>query len=146
MKLTNDERAEIVARRLSYEADLGLFFWRPRPLSDFDHLPEAERLNAYMTFKGRYEWRPVVPTPVSHVGLAIRFVSEDMAVFAHRAAWLLTTGWWPRSHLHPIDGDRYNYRVENWVDRQGRTAHDFIRFAPKPAVQLEMEPLWIAAE
>lgn len=142
--LSDDERAEIVTRRLRYDIAEGLFYWLPRPESDFEgRLPEWEAMVGYRAFEGRFANRPVVPTDAAHAGVSIRFTSERTTVLAHRAAWLLVTGFWPKK-LFAIDGDRHNYRVENWHDKHGKTALDYA-YLPKEQ-QLEMEPLWIAAE
>ena len=74
--------------------------WRYDPETGLLHWLEAAR-------------KPVGPT-ASRYYVSVGF--EGRSYKAHRLAWLLTFGEWPKDEIDHIDGDRSNNRLGNLRD------------------------------
>lgn len=90
---------EDVQKRLSYDAETGEFTWLP-----------------YRDRTGRPSQRPGQKAgTVNNMGyVAINVLRRPY--LAHRLAWLLTHGEWPRHHIDHINGDKQDNRLANLRD------------------------------
>ena len=65
-------------------------------------------------WKNLYNGREAFLTRDTNGYLRGRFLKKDLA--AHRVAWLLYYGTWPKHQIDHIDGDRANNRIKNLRD------------------------------
>lgn len=86
-------------RVLRYEPDTGLLYW-----TDLAH----------KSVKGRKAGTP-------HTTGYIVVMYHGQFFKAHRIAWLLTHGEWPKQSIDHIDGDKTNNRISNLRDVDGTT-------------------------
>ncbi|MCY1340613.1 HNH endonuclease [compost metagenome] len=92
---------------LSYDAETGIFSWRPRPVSEFSSARQ------FKTWNKRYAGKKAGKQS-SGGYLQIRF--DGQAHAAHRMAWLVTYGDWPVNDIDHINGIRLDNRIANLRD------------------------------
>lgn len=102
-----DITPKLLRQLLRYDAETGLLFWLPRPREMF----VSDR--AFGCFKKRYEGKEALGY-LSHgykTG-AVFYVSMR----AHRAAWAIVHGCWPKGEIDHINGVRDDNRLANLRD------------------------------
>lgn len=87
--------AEYIRQLLHYDAETGVFTWRPRPASMF---VGGKRPAAYMaaTWNARFAGKPA--GSVSKNGYVYFLILGEKRL-AHRVAWLYVTGEWPKEQI-----------------------------------------------
>jgi len=95
---------------VSYDPDTGLFAWLPRD-ADFYSGPSAA--TSCKRWNTMYAGKPALKTRDGAGYLEGEFLGYR--VLAHRAAWAIAHGEWPRVIDH-IDGDPENNRIANLRD------------------------------
>lgn len=98
-----------VAELVRYDALTGKLFWLPRQPTDFDtkHNSPAQACAAWNT---RYSGKECF-TAASHGYLRGGLLGINMA--AHRVAWVLAHGFWPKNEIDHANGNRSDNRLEN---------------------------------
>lgn len=79
----------------------------------------------YDPLSGIFRWKkhrggkacPGALAGTPHIAGYIRIVVCGRRVFAHRAAWALMTGEWPKGHIDHINSDRTDNRFANLSDK-----------------------------
>lgn len=102
---------EILDKILRYEHRTGRFFWKWR-------VPGERISKRYAdTFNSQFAYREAFLTVTNNFYKVSRIF--DTNFFAHRVAWCLHTGSWPKQEIDHINGDRSDNRIENLreVDR-----------------------------
>lgn len=101
MKSTADQARAL----LDYDEDSGVLVWRHRPRSMFT---SAQKFKAWNT---RYAGKPAgcVSSATGYIVMSI----FDRRELAHRVAWLIKTGEWPRQQIDHQDHQRANNRWAN---------------------------------
>lgn len=89
---------------LRYEPETGSFTWLPRSEVDCGSKHEASRWNA------RYSGKE--PFPEDFKGYR-RIQIYRKRYLAHRVAWAIYTGAWPKDQIDHINGDRSDNRIVN---------------------------------
>lgn len=91
---------------LRYEPETGRLFWRARPDDDPTTLRRIIR-NWNTRFAGKEAF-----LTVSKRGYHTATIHNRHAA-AHRVAWAMCHGEWPKGHIDHIDGNPLNNRIEN---------------------------------
>lgn len=94
---------------LSYDADTGELTWRTRPLHHFANETMQEIRNRKVVGK-------IATHPTLDGYLRILIGSQSIQIQAHRAAWALHYGEWPRLSIDHINGDKKDNRIANLRD------------------------------
>ena len=104
----------VLRMMLSYKPDSGEFSWKPRPPWMFTasatgrgrKTPEA----LSRTWNARYAGLPAFTRLVNGYTNAIVC---DTNIRAHRAAWAISHGYWPKTDIDHINRDRGDNRIAN---------------------------------
>jgi hypothetical protein len=102
---------ELLRECFDYDPATGLFTWRKRPRSHFvsDH--------SWRIFFARYVGRPAgTHSNRGYLKLAFTFDDRRWMMHAHRAAWALMTGKWPKNEIDHINRIRDDNRFVNLRD------------------------------
>jgi len=102
-----DITPEILRQLVEYDPETGKLFWRPRPSEFFTHSNHCKKWNA--RFAG------ATAGHIERRGYVILKVFE-CSLWAHRAAWALHYGMWPKHEIDHINGIRSDNRIENLRD------------------------------
>lgn len=99
-KLTSEE----IIRLLDYDPLTGIFVWKRRPREMF---PDQ---NHYVTWNIKF----VGKIAGGVYGNGYRYINiEPKAYLAHRLAWLIIYGEWPKSGMDHINGEKDDNRIVN---------------------------------
>lgn len=95
---------EYINECLTYEPNTGKFFWKKRPLEHFSSERQCKGFNT------RY-----VGKEACHINYAgyLKVMIDHKTYRAHRLAWLITHGNWPKDQIDHIDRNRRNNRLAN---------------------------------
>lgn len=98
---------------LQYDPKSGCFTWKPRPISDF------ATLNAWSTWNSRFVGKFALQSKCPR-GYLSGYVMWRRCL-AHRAAWAMHYGEWPRGQIDHIDGNPSNNAIKNLRDVSARS-------------------------
>lgn len=90
---------------LSYEAETGKLYWKPRPYEMF------KNKQAHGTWNTRYAGKESF-TAIGNHGYHTGSVNNKMYT-AHRVIWAIAHGEWPRDQIDHINGLRTDNRISN---------------------------------
>jgi hypothetical protein len=109
MKAKNIQNVDINLLRslLRYDAETGKMIWREREPSMFDSAKRAEFWN--MRYAGKEAMSYI------HNGYRSGTIL-GVAREAHRIAWAIHYGFWPKHYIDHINGDRSDNRISNLRD------------------------------
>lgn len=102
---------------LDYDPDTGRLTWRDRPIKYFPDGPgRYSAVRNQKVFQSLFAGRPALTA--RNPGGYLRGNIFGRSVMAHRAAFCLMTGRWPKSQIDHINGDRADNR---WVNLREAT-------------------------
>jgi HNH endonuclease len=93
---------------LSYDAETGVLRWRERPRA---HFPDDRWHQAWNTRNAGTEAGQIKDTGYRQI--EINYYGKRRIITAHRTAWALQTGEYPRGEIAHDDLDRDNNRFRN---------------------------------
>lgn len=99
---------DLLRQLLRYEPDTGKLYWRARPVEMFKEGPRQQ--NACAIWNSRYANKEAF-TAYSK-GYLVGAINYQN-ILAHRAAWAIYYGAWPKQQVDHINGQRDNNRLEN---------------------------------
>ncbi|WP_081261091.1 HNH endonuclease signature motif containing protein [Sphingobium yanoikuyae] len=105
---------DLLRQLLRYEPEIGKFYWRERRPEHLDGL-FADRSRDLVwrvnSWNRRYAGKEALKQ-VDYKGYRVGKLLE-FTMAAHRVAWAIYHGEWPRDQVDHIDGDRSNNRIAN---------------------------------
>jgi hypothetical protein len=103
---------------LDYNPETGKLYWKPRPQHMFSAKGGRQKAE-WQRWNGRWAGKEAL----SHLTANEAFAGAVFArsVLAHRAAWAVHYGEWPKGEVDHINGVRTDNRIENLrdVDKSG---------------------------
>ena len=96
---------EILRQLLRYEPETGRLFWKERPLSDFKNSRLCNSWNKKYSGKESF-------TADNGKGYRCSFVFK-IPMKAHRVAWAVYYGEWPKGHIDHINGVKSDNAISN---------------------------------
>lgn len=90
---------------LRYDPETGMLFWRERPSGLFKLVRDANAWNARFALKEAF-------TQTSKWGYKVGLIS-GLPYRAHRVAWTIQTGAWPKNDIDHVNGNRPDNRFCN---------------------------------
>lgn len=105
---------DTLRRLLSYDGDTGALTWRSRTPDLFQDAPGRAAVDQCRTWNSRFAGRPAL-NGVSRYGYKVGAVLNGKFL-AHRVAWALHHGEWPRGEIDHRNGDRADNRIANLRD------------------------------
>ena len=102
---------EYLRKLVRYDPETGELFWRKRDASEYAHCKDPRHdANAF-----NRKWAGKLIGYSNGKGyLTINLRGQPMA--AHRVAWAVHYGHWPKDHIDHINGKRDDNRIENLRD------------------------------
>jgi hypothetical protein len=120
---------EFLRRVICYDAETGRLTWLPRTPDMFAGATEAIRRRACAWWNCQYAGKPALVGidgyGYYHGPIAGRYLK------AHRVAWALHYGEWPRFSINHDNGDRRDNRIINLRDLEHRACHQNVRLSVK---------------
>jgi hypothetical protein len=108
-------------RRLSYNPETGLLTWLPRTPDMFAGATVAARRKTCACWNGRFAGKPAL------IGIDVSgYLNGPVMgkyVKAHRVAWALHYGEWPKQKVSQRNGDHRDNRISNLRDVDHQTCH-----------------------
>ncbi len=101
---------EVLRQLLRYEPETGKLFWKERSPKWFKDGQKSASHNAAV-WNVKYSHKEAFTAIASH-GYRTGAIF-DRKYLAHRVAWAIETGMWPREEIDHIDGDRLNNTFGN---------------------------------
>ena len=101
---------ELLRKLLRYDIDTGKLFWRERPL-DFFKDGQQSALHNHTAWNARYSGKEAF-TATRCGGYFTGAVFGRM-LRAHRVAWAIHYGEWPKDQIDHINGDPKDNRINN---------------------------------
>ncbi len=105
-----DLTPSVLRALLSYDPATGVLTWKPRTPDMFEGLTEGE----CKAFNGKYAGKPALTNDGK--GKYKRGAIFGVEVYAHRVAWALHYGTWPKHHIDHINGNGRDNRISNLRD------------------------------
>lgn len=99
---------------LRYEPDTGMLFWKTRTPSDFPAESKRAPDAACRSWNTKWAGRPALSYIDAYGYFGGRFFRRAMK--AHRVAYAIYHGEWPKGDVDHINGDRRDNRIENLRD------------------------------
>jgi len=99
-----------LADSVSYDPNTGKLRWKGRTEQEFEAGVRTPSQKAVI-FNAHYEGNPAFSSKTSNGYLAGTFFG--VAIKAHRAAWAIHYGTWPKHHIDHVNGDRSDNRISN---------------------------------
>jgi hypothetical protein len=107
MNYRNDLTAEYVKECLEYNPETGLLKWKERPLEHFKSENDCKRWNSKYANK-----KAGTLSSSGYIDIKI----SSVIYRAHRIAWLIFYGKWPKDQIDHNDGERSNNKIDNLSD------------------------------
>lgn len=102
---------EAILDRLDYDADTGVFTWK---------MPTRERFateNAFTSWRTRFGGKAAGKVRTDgYISIRLTTDAGTKSFLAHRMAWFVVYGTWPRQHIDHMNGDRSDNRITNLRD------------------------------
>lgn len=109
--MANSLTPEQLAELIEYDPTTGNMFWKPRPPEMFGHN------GPYMNFKKNYEGREITSKDQDgYVKVSMLIHGERYHFKAHRVAWAIHYGSWPKGEVDHINHDRADNSIANLRD------------------------------
>jgi hypothetical protein len=112
MEYNNDLTAEFVKECLNYDPDIGIFTWKIRPR---EHFVSDRSCSAWNTKYANKEAGAINVPKGRRIGYKVISLNNKM-YRAHRLAWLIVYGKWPKNQIDHIDRDHFNNKIDNLRD------------------------------
>jgi len=106
--------AEIARELLTYNPDTGKLYWKERPAKYFKNLKRVACFHSRHT--GKETFRDHVSYGKESDKYRLRGVIFGKKYYAHRIAWLIYYGEWPKNHIDHINQDPTDNRIKNLRD------------------------------
>lgn len=103
-----------ISKLLKYEPETGKFYWLPRPVEMFPGSPYGSPAAVAQMWNKRFAGKEALTASMANgyrVGNLLK-----RSYLAHRVAWILATGDWPKNHIDHINGNPADNRIENLRD------------------------------
>lgn len=112
MKYNDDLTAEFVKECLNYYPKTGLFTWKIRPR---EHFVSDRSCSVWNSRYANKEAGSIHKTKGRRFGYKVITLNNKI-YRAHRLAWLIVYGKWPKNEIDHIDGDHFNNKIDNLRD------------------------------
>lgn len=99
---------------LRYDPETGKMFWNERPAAMFADTGPGGRNAAAQSWNKRFAGTEALTVP--HANGYLSGTLFGRKVLAHRAAWVIHHGEWPKDQIDHINGDRTDNRIANLRD------------------------------
>ena len=100
---------------LDYNPSTGLFTWKWRPVSFFSQSQQGQKPEARQrAWNAVWAGKPALVSVKDNEYLYGRIL--DRNIYAHRAAWCICNGEWPKNTIDHINGNRTDNRISNLRD------------------------------
>ena len=106
--------AEIAKELLTYNPYTGKLYWKERPAKYFKNLKRVACFNSRHT--GKETFRDHTPYHKESDKYRLRGVIFRKKYYAHRIAWLMYYGEWPKNYIDHINQDSTDNRIKNLRD------------------------------
>lgn len=108
---------ELLRQLLEYDAESGGLFWKERGPDFFNLASQRNREGAARTWNARMAGKRADTVTLSKQSPGYRYVVIFAKKYsAHRVAWAIQTGSWPKEQIDHINGERGNNRLDNLRD------------------------------
>lgn len=111
----DDLTLELLHKILTYDSETGDFYWKHRPRDTFKTLRACNIWNTKFANK-KAGCRAKRGYKSSDDYCKIEITIFDRNRFAHRLAWFMYYGEWPKDQIDHINGDATDNRIENLRD------------------------------
>lgn len=108
-------------RLLTYDPETGILTWLPRSVEMFAGATERARQRTCSLWNEKYVGKPAL-IGIDGFGYYQGPVMGRY-VKAHRVAWALHCGKWPKNKINHINGDHRDNRIDNLRDVEHRICH-----------------------
>lgn len=95
---------ELLRKLLRYDSETGQLFWRERSREMFGNQ------RAFNTWNSRYASKPAL---TNNCHGYLQGAIFERKYLAHRVAWAIHTGEWPKNQIDHINGVKSDNRIEN---------------------------------
>ena len=102
---------ELLRQLLSYDPETGVITYKERPVSFFESTEGRQASHTCFLWNARFAGKPAFTVPTARGYLRGTILYKAMA--AHRVAWAIHYGQWPRHTVDHLDGDTSNNALYN---------------------------------